>query len=65
MNGKEIAKFFSGISANQVLTHGAYLASGVEFRMFGILYDRSLNGIAVVAWAAALFLLVYYAWIRR
>ena len=33
--------------------------------MFGIHYDRGLNSAAVIAWAIALALLVYYAWGRR
>lgn len=65
MNGKEIAKFLSGLAVNQALTHGAFAASSVEFRLFGVLYDRTLNSTAAVIWAAVAVLLVYYAWIKR
>lgn len=65
MRAREIAKFFAGFAANQVLTHGAFALSGVQFMLFGIHYDRRLNSAAVLAWAVALALLVYYAWIRR
>ena len=65
MKGKEIAKFFAGFAANQVLTHGALATAGIQFSLFGITYDQRLNTIAVVVWAFVLLLLIYYAWIRR
>lgn len=65
MKTKEIAKFLSGMAANQVLTHGAFVAGGVQFEMFGILYDRSLNTMGVVFWSAMLAVLVYHAWLRN
>lgn len=64
MNTKEVAKFFSGVAANQVLTHGALAASGVQFTLLGITYDRWLNTTAVTVWAVILVLLIYYSWIR-
>ena len=64
MNTKEVAKFFSGVAANQVLTHGALAASGVEFTLLGIAYDRGLNTTAAGVWAVILVLLIYYSWIR-
>lgn len=48
MNGKEIAKFFAGFAANQLLTHGALAAAGIQFSLLGITYDQQLNTIAVV-----------------
>lgn len=65
MNAKEIAKFFSGVAANQVLTHAALAVSGTEFTLFGIAYNTGLNSTAAVVWAIVLVLLVYYSWIRR
>ncbi|KAB2942309.1 MAG: hypothetical protein K8F92_06315 [Hyphomicrobium sp.] len=65
MNGKEVAKFFSGFAANQVLTHGALALAGTQFTAFGIAYDATLNATAVVIWAIVLAALVYYAWIRK
>lgn len=65
MKGKEIAKFLSGFAVNQVLTHGAFAASGVEFNIFGVLYDRGLNTGAVLFWAGAAIVLIYLGWIRR
>lgn len=65
MNNKEIAKFFSGVAANQVLTHGAFAAGGVEFTLFGIDYTRGLNTVAAIVWGVLLVLLIYYAWMKR
>lgn len=65
MKGKEIAKFLTGVAANQVLTHGALAAGGVRFELFGIVYDRNLNTVGAVFWTVMLALLVYYAWLRR
>ncbi|KXJ98007.1 MAG: hypothetical protein UZ17_ACD001002897 [Acidobacteria bacterium OLB17] len=62
---KEAAKFFSGVAANQVLTHGAFAVSGVQFSIFGIGYTTQLNTVAVIVWAAVLVILVYYAWVRK
>lgn len=62
---KEIAKFFSGVAANQVLTHGAFAISGLQFTIFGITYTTGLNAAAVIFWAVLLALLVYYAWIKK
>ena len=64
MKGKEIAKFFAGFAASQVLTHGALATAGIQFSLFGVAYDQRLNTIAVVVWAIILLLLVYYAWVR-
>ncbi len=44
MSGKEIAKFFSGFAADQVFTHGTFVAAGVQFSLFGITCDKQLNG---------------------
>lgn len=65
MNSKEIAKFFSGFAANQVLTHGAFAIGGVEFALFGIAYTPGLNTAAAIVWGIILALLVYYSWMRR
>lgn len=60
----EIAKFLAGFSANQVLTHGAFVLGGVQFTLFGIHYDRGLNIVATVVWGAVLALCIWFAWIR-
>lgn len=65
MIAREIAKFFSGVAANQVLTHGVMAASGTRFAVFGINYTPELNTIAVVLWSVILAALVYFAWVRR
>ena len=62
---KEVAKFFAGVSANQVLTHGAFAVSGVQFTLVGITYTRGLNVAAVAVWTSALIFLVYYAWMKK
>lgn len=64
MKLKEIAKFFSGLAANQALNHGAMAVAGTQFTMFGITYSPGMNTTAAVIWAVVLILLVYYAWIR-
>ncbi len=65
MKTKEIAKFFAGFSANQMLTHGAFALSGVQFTLFGIAYDRGLNSAGALVWSIALVLLAFYAWGRK
>lgn len=65
MRVKEIAKFFAGFAANQVLTHGALAAAGVRFSLFGIGYDQQLNTLAAIVWGIVLVLLIYYAWGRK
>lgn len=65
MNAKEIAKFFSGFAANQVLMHGAFALAGTEFTVLGIRYTPTLNATAVVIWAIILIALFYYSWIKR
>lgn len=65
MKGKEIAMFFSGFAANQVLTHRALATAGIQLSLFGITYDQRLDTIAVVVWAIILLMLIYYAWVRK
>ncbi len=65
MNGKEIAKFFAGFAANQLLTHGALAVSGMRFSIFGINYDLQTNAITAVVWGIISLLLIYYAWGRK
>lgn len=62
---KEVAKFSSGLAANQVLTHGAMAISGTRFTLFGINYDPGLNTTAAIVWAAVLVVVAYYAWGRQ
>lgn len=65
MKVKEIAKFFAGFAANQVLTHGALATAGIQFSLFGIAYDQRLNTIAVVIWGNILCFSSTTAWVRR
>lgn len=65
MRGNEVAKFFSGFAANQVLTHAALAASGSRFTILGIAYTPQLNMAAAAFWVIVALLLVYYAWIKR
>lgn len=65
MTSKEIAKFFAGFAANQVLTHGALAAAGVRFSLFGMDYDQRLNTLAAFVWGIVLVMLAYYAWGRK
>ena len=60
----EIAKFLAGFSANQVLTHGAFVLASVQFALFGIHYDRGLNMAATFVWGGVLAFCVWFAWLR-
>ncbi|SHG76440.1 hypothetical protein [Massilia sp. CF038] len=62
---KEFAKFFTGVAANQALTHGALAAAGVQFSLFGISYDQRINTTSAIVWAVLVALLIYYAWGKR
>ncbi len=62
MKTKEIGKFFAGVAANQVLTHGALAAAGTEFNLFGIAYTRELNIMAAIVWAILTLVLMRFAW---
>lgn len=61
---KEVAKFFSGFGANQVLVHGALALNGVTFSVFGNQYTPTFNGFATAIWAVITALLMLYAWHR-
>jgi hypothetical protein len=65
MRRKEIAKFFAGFAANQVLAHGVAAAAALQFTLFGIVYNQRVNMIAAVGWAIVMLLLIYYAWMRK
>lgn len=62
---KEAAKFFSGFAAMQVLGHGAFAVSGLNYTILGITLSTGYNILAVVFWVIVLILLVYYAWIKK
>lgn len=65
MRSKEISKFLSGFAANQVLTHAVFAVTGVQFTLLGIAYTPQFNTIAAVIWLIVLFMLAYYAWIKK
>lgn len=66
IKGKEVAKFFSGVAANQTLTHGAFALMGdLPLTILGVTYTRELNIGAMIFWLIVLVLLVYFAWIRK
>lgn len=63
---KEIAKFFSGVAAMQVIIHFAFAVSDIlPLRILGVTYTESLNTFAVIFWPLALAFLVYYAWVKK
>ncbi len=62
---KEVAKFFSGVAAMQVLVHGAFALTGSNYTILGFTLSGAYNTFAVVLWAMVLVLLIYYAWIKR
>ena len=61
----DIAKFFAGFAANQVLRHGAFALAGVQFTLFGVHYDRGLNIAGTIVWGVLLVLLVWFAWLKK
>lgn len=65
MNSKEIANFFSGFAANQVLTHGALAVGGVEFTLFGIAYTPKAERDCAIVCGIILALLIYYSWMKK
>ncbi len=62
---KEIAKFFSGLAANQIMTHGSFILNDVSFSLFGIMYTQRLNTFAVAFWSIVLVFLIHYAWFKK
>lgn len=64
-NYADLAKFFSGFAANQVLTHAVLASQGVQFTLFGFAYTPSFNAAAASVWAAISLSLGYYGWSRR
>lgn len=65
MKRKEVAKFFSGFAANQVLTHAAFAILGTRFTVLGIDYTPALNTGAAVFWLVLTALLIHYGWLRE
>lgn len=65
-SGKEVAKFFSGVAAMQVLIHWAFgLSDVLPLTLLGITYTPALNTAAMIVWPILTVLLVYYAWGHR
>lgn len=63
--GKELAKFFSGVAAMQVIIHWAIGFSGeLPLTLAGVTYTPELNTAAMIAWPIVTILLIYYAWVR-
>jgi len=63
MNTKEIAKFFSGVTAWEALGH-TLLAFSNDFPMtvMGITVTSNLNALAILVAAPLSIILAWYAW---
>jgi len=66
VNFKEIAKFFSGVTAWESVAHAYFLLSGSPtITILGVTLTPTVNIIQVIVPAIASVLLAYYAWIRK
>lgn len=58
----ELAKFAAGVAACQALMHGAFALGEVQFVLFGIQHDRSMNINGAIVWGLVLLALLWFAW---
>lgn len=66
MNRKEVAKFLSGVAANQVIVHWSFGLAKVLPLDFGIwTLTSSLNVLAMVFWPIATAFLAFYGWKKK
>jgi hypothetical protein len=66
MNWKEIAKFFSGVTACGALVHAWFGLSGTfPITLFSITITPLVNAIQLIGAVIISIGLVYYAWIKR
>lgn len=65
-NWKEIAKFFSGIAAHEVIIHSILATSDLlPLKIFGFQLTSGLNIIVLLFWLCMLIVLPYCAWMRE
>jgi hypothetical protein len=66
VNWKEMAKFFSGLTAWEAIVHTSLGLGGVlPITLFGITITPTINTIQVIIPAIVSVLLAYYAWIKK
>lgn len=66
VNWKEVAKFFSGLTAWEAIVHASLGLSGLlPITLFGITITPTINTIQIIIPATASVVLGYYAWIKK
>ncbi|HAU99092.1 MAG: hypothetical protein UX85_C0009G0018 [Candidatus Beckwithbacteria bacterium GW2011_GWB1_47_15] len=66
MRSKEIAKFFSGLTAWEAVVHLALGLSGVlPLTLFGFTLTPTINTVQIIIPATVSILLGYYAWSKK
>jgi hypothetical protein len=66
VNLKELAKFFSGITAWESIAHLFFLlSSSPPITIIGITLTPTINIIQVIVPAIVSVILAYYAWLRK
>ncbi len=63
---KEVAKFFSGAAAVEIINH-AVLAQGdlLPVHFFGITVSQNVNLVILAVWVVVFVATVYYAWLKK
>lgn len=60
---KEVAKFLSGMAAQEVIGHTFLEYSGLlPFKAFGIIVTPEYNILVIMFWIAVSAALIHYAW---
>lgn len=62
---KELAKFFSGITAWESFVHVSLWSSGANPVIFGVTMNDTLNQVQTIVPAIISLVLAYYGWIRK
>jgi len=63
---KEVAKFFSGVTAWEAIVHASLGLSGVlPITIFGFTLTPAINTVQIIVPAAVSLALAYYAWFKR
>jgi len=66
--GRELAKFFSGVAANETIGHGWLGIWGKDLlpmKIGGFTFTSTINTYAMIVWPLVLIALVYYAWLHK
>ena len=63
---KEVAKFFSGVTAWEAIAHAFLALSDVlPITIFGFTLTPAINTVQIIVPAVVSLTLAYYAWFRR